>query len=69
MTKGRKTGGTPSTGRTGSLTIRIQPELKEALAEIAKRQGRTLSEVCVLALRDFAIEEEAKENLYTARED
>ena len=62
MTKGRKTGGTPSTGATASLTIRIQPELKQALAEIAKRQGRTLSEVCVLALRDFAIEEEARKS-------
>jgi len=61
MTKGYKTGGTPSTGRTGSLTIRIQPELKEALAELAERQGRTLSEVCVLALRDYVIEEEARE--------
>ncbi|MBR5705223.1 MAG: ribbon-helix-helix protein, CopG family [Deltaproteobacteria bacterium] len=61
MTKGYKTGGTPSTGRTGSLTIRIQPELKEALAELAKRQGRTLSEVCVLALRDLVIEEAARE--------
>ena len=61
MTKGRKTGGTPSTGRTASLTIRIQPELKEALAELAERQGRTLSEVCVLALRDYVIEEEARE--------
>lgn len=61
MTKGRKTGGTPSTGCTGSLTIRIQPELKQALAEIAKHQGRTLSEVCLLALRDFVMEEEARE--------
>jgi len=61
MTKGYKTGGTPSTGRTASLTIRIQPELKEALAEIANRQGRTLSEACVLALRDYVIEEEARE--------
>ena len=61
MTRGYKTGGTPSTGRTGSLTIRIQPELKEALAELAKRQGRTLSEECVLALRDHVIEEAARE--------
>ena len=60
MTKGYKTGGTPSTGRTASLTIRIQPELKEALAELAERQDRTLSEVCLLALRDYAIERTAE---------
>ena len=61
MSRGRKTGGTPSTGCTASLTIRIQPELKQALAEIAQRQGRTMSEVCLLALRDFVIEETARE--------
>ena len=61
MSRGRKTGGTPSTGCTASLTIRIQPELKQALAEIAQRQGRTMSEVCLLALRDFVIEEAARE--------
>jgi predicted transcriptional regulator len=60
MSRGRKTGGTPSTGCTASLTIRIQPELKQALAEIAQRQGRTMSEVCLLALRDFVIEEAAR---------
>lgn len=62
MTKGRKTGGTPSTGCTAMLNVRIQPELKEALAEIARRQGRTLSQVCVLALRDFVMEEEARKH-------
>jgi predicted transcriptional regulator len=44
------------------LNVRIQPELKEALAEIARRQGRTLSQVCVLALRDFVMEEEARKH-------
>jgi len=62
MTKGRKTGGRVSTGSTAMLNLRIQPELKEALAEIARRQGRPLSQVCVLALRDFVMEEEARKH-------
>lgn len=60
MSRGRKTGGRQSTGATAMLTIRIQPELKELLAGYAKEDGRTVSEVCLLALRDYAIEREAE---------
>jgi hypothetical protein len=57
--KGRKTGGRPANGATASITICLQPELKEALKEAAKEEGRSVSDLCALALRDFILERDA----------
>jgi len=58
--KGRKTGGRPANGATASITICLQPELKEALKEAAKEEGRSVSDLCALALRDFILERDAE---------
>jgi len=42
--------------KTNSLGIRVPPEMKAALERAARNDGRTLSSLVVLILRDWLIE-------------
>lgn len=58
--RGLKTGGRTPTGCTASITICLQPELKDALKEAAKEERLSLSDMCARVLRDFILERDAE---------
>ena len=43
MAEAKKKGGRPATGATATLSISIEPELKERLAKLAREDRRSVS--------------------------
>jgi hypothetical protein len=42
-----------ATGKTTTLTFRIEPELKEALREAAAREHRSIANMVEVLIRDY----------------
>ena len=61
--KGRKTGGRTFNGATATMTICLQPELKDALKQAAREEERSVSELCALVLRDYILERDLERRL------
>jgi hypothetical protein len=65
---------TMATGKTATLTFRIEPQLKEALREAADREHRSIANMVEVLIRDYcgrnkiAISEQEKPLTVTTNE-
>lgn len=47
-------------GKTITVSVRMPPELRDRLQAMAEENDRTLSQLCMLVLRDFVKAQEAE---------